>query len=198
MSGADECTDCFEIIDTYQNSTDLSQCLECPLGWISDIPATSCTECPAGSIANTDDTTLPKTCRPCPEGKYNTISGMSNAEACLSCPIGRYLADSVDTSDHNAIEDCLNCTAGTYNPRTGKGQCFPCAAVDTPPGAIKCGDQCDVGTFRNTSFGKITCVDCAPGLYAHRSNMPECKSCLIGRYSSQPKSTNCEYCDRGM
>ena len=187
-----------DTIDTYQSSTDLSQCLKCPLGWISE-SSTSCAECLAGSIASTDDTALAKTCQPCPEGKYNTISGMSNASACLSCPIGRFLAKSEKLSDHNAIEDCLNCTAGSYNPSKGKGQCFPCAAVDTLPGAIKCGDQCDVGTFKKTDADeKVTCVDCAPGYYAGRSQMLVCDPCLIGEYAEKGKATKCDKCERGM
>ena len=116
------------------------------------------TPCSAGKYQEgAPSATRDRVCEVCPAGQFQNLSNHSETE-CVKCPKGTYLRDPSedDSSKHDELGDCKDCTAKTYNPTMGLDRvCFPCS-TQLVPGGTEC-DGCDPGKFKESN----TAVQCA-------------------------------------
>lgn len=106
-----------------------------------------CVRCPAGTFHNSE--IVRNNCVACPLGEYQDIPGSGN---CKSCPDGTSTRRTHTTSVHDcvricrpgfyskkryhrdqimALEPCLSCDLGTYQPFYGQNHCSPCPGNGT-------------------------------------------------------------------
>ena len=139
--------------------------------------------------------------RPClrgmPCGSVPESFNHSETE-CVKCPKGTYLRDPSedDSSKHDELGDCKDCTAKTYNPTMGLDRvCFPCS-TQLVPGGTECGG-CDPGKFKESN---TNCTVCQPGRFSSEPDLTECDECprgYYGRNASLEVLRDCGVCERG-
>lgn len=143
----------------YDNAT---ECLECPLGQITDgcAQCTHCSNCSVNTYAELGFSGTFYHCKDCPEGKFQPLEGQTE---CRTCELGEQFK--------NDTLECIPCASGMYGDRIN---CHVC-----PP-----------GTFSNHT-GSASCTDCSPGHYQHVANQTSCLPCDHGQYQSNSSSTQC-------
>ncbi|KAK3612390.1 hypothetical protein CHS0354_031986 [Potamilus streckersoni] len=106
------------------------------------------------------------------------------------CPAGSYLP--------SPFSDCILCSAGTYQPRTGQNACLPCpvGSYQTKPGSTSC-ILCDPGTYQPQNGSSSMCLLCKSGMYQTVSGQAKCDSCPVGYYQSKEGSKTCVNCSAG-
>ncbi len=203
---------------TYRNATNatqLSDCLQCPSGYlcnkegISDLTPFLCPimrYCPAGTNISI----------PCPAGTFQNTTGAGSPDECKSCPGGHYCPDQTPSP--------IVCKAATYcPPRSSSPTSCPggyyCPAKTTyaiscPPGeycpanssrTYYCGrgtycdgqnvlpTPCGNGTrtldVTNRSSFHVACADCLPGKWADNMTTRYCENCTAGYYCAGGAST---------
>ena len=191
------CTACAP--GTYQSGT---QCLECPIGFVSNSGSTSCSACEQHEIVFTSQNI--STCIPCAGGHVKI-----NATHCQPCEQGYYESDNICTHcpqgfiSEQASTECQLCEAGTFS---SVSSCTPCPnGTKSPPGAGSCSETCP--TWTNGSIGNEcllcasgyigeSCTPCAPGFFKELSIGPTCDECPIG-FVSDEAATICTACAAG-
>jgi hypothetical protein len=171
--------------------TTASMCIACPGGkWKEtesyDQGANKCLECPPGTWGSGSESgrTNYGYCVQCPAGKFRNNGALSNdGRYCNKCPGGRY-------GYRNKMlywqEGCILCERGRYGSlsRVDLTSCVDCASgfssqsTRSSPsisGPI-CDTTCKIGTF---TLGGV------------------CKTCPVGRYSSDEGSGSCINCPEG-
>lgn len=118
-----------------------------------------CIWCPAGSYQTSPGATY---CSICPAGTYRPLE--SDRLECLSCPRGTFGPNPGLTS----LNDCLNCTAGSFSPIDASSVCELCPAGKYQP-----------------HEKSIDCLSCKRGSYGSYAGMNSaaCKYCPAGTYS---------------
>ena len=123
-----------------------------------------------------------KTCLICYSGTFSDAL----ASFCQNCTSGRYLSDEgTDKLEHDTVDDCLTCSAGTYSG----------------PGAKSC-QICASGLYSNSPSS--TCKQCGSGRYLsdngqdreEHDDSSDCEVCAAGRYSAVAAAF-CKSCEKG-
>ena len=172
-------------------------CLNCPIGYSSDVGSTKCRTCDAGMFK---DQAIGKDCLNCKSGQYRTTEDVDST-TCIACPSGFSQKQGGQTS-------CLPCIPGEYQNETKQTSCMPCShnTKSTRPNSTKCdvcgeGEKSEPGSARCTKCDAgeagTPCQPCAKGLYRNATMSPKmCLNCPAG-YSSDIGSTKCRPCEGG-
>ena len=164
-------------------STNSSQCLECPVGRVSDHGG-GCQFCPAGTIANGEVPRLFSTCDTCELGKYS-LSGDGN---CTSCQPGR--AD----MDQDPVTECTDCPRGKSMNATGAVDCWLCdVGQEAKPGSTAC-SLCAAGKYDHDNDAQTYCLKCAKSYYSDQPGLSSCTPCPEGFFSDQYALKSVEEC----
>ena len=128
VSGAAACKSCLK--STYFGGKGRnSSCIDCPLGWLSDVGSAKCQACGAGTFgdgcekcplgfARQGDDIDATQCQQCKLGETTTIEG---AATCSGCDLGKY---------GSSRGNCTACQIGQYQDGKGETSCKECG-VDT-------------------------------------------------------------------
>jgi hypothetical protein len=102
------CTDC--LVGQYRSSTDtdLTKCIDCPVGKTLGVPSGS-------------------KCIDCIPGRFSGVVG-SNSRDCGKCPIGYSTEEGAGTDTSPTKDKCVACLLGTYADTEGLTKCSACAA----------------------------------------------------------------------
>ena len=212
-SGCDQCP-----VGT-ESSLDRSSCVACQTGYYRpSLADNACLRCPDNASCTTISFSCLSgftpdinftTCRQCPGSTYK--SGSGNA-GCVTCGLGF----EVNLGKTN----CISCGVGkTFKSIASMLYCIPCpsnvewcarSAFLCSLGYVKnatatgCA-QCPLGT--ESSSDRLSCVECASGLYRPSFNYSSCISCPSNAvcnpssfscnagYYLDPVSGNCTICD---
>lgn len=186
-----------------------SECITCPIGWVSKQQSTNCELCNIGLYANIDSC-IPCSkgkyssiyniiseieCKPCPIGKYSNIEGLTNENDCVNCEEGKISLSNGLTSNLS----CITCDSGKYQYSSSK--CLPCPnGWVSKEKSIEC-ILCDIGLYADEY--KINCLKCPKGRYNDLQGifyLDDCKYCDAGKFSNISGAVNpdfCIYCDIG-
>ena len=139
--GAGTCKSCLPFTyygDKGRNKT----CINCPLGWVSEVGSAKCIECGGGTFSNV----VGGECLSCTQGQYRTSSMVPTT--CNECTIGFYQNNKKQTS-------CLPCIPGNYQNVTGENSCKVCPAntKSTNANSSKC-TSCSVGEKSDSGSAK--------------------------------------------
>ena len=102
------CTDC--LVGQYRSSTDtdLTKCIDCPVGKTLGVPSGS-------------------RCIDCIPGHFSGVVG-SHSRDCGKCPIGYSTEEGAGTDTSPTKDKCVACLLGTYADTEGLTKCSACAA----------------------------------------------------------------------
>ena len=187
------------------------------------VETSACTICGAGTLAPTSSSS---SCTICSAGKYNPdpATDASLHLSCTACPIGKKNEDTaMDVLQHNALDDCLLCTPGTYNDEIGASACKSCAdgqisgsgasSCSSCPAGYECKDStqipCGSGTYSNSDSNCLSCelghkcpggtdkIACVPGSFQGAISQPTCDACPAGKYQPDEAKLSCLPCTTG-
>ena len=157
----------------------LDKCKQCHPGSFSVSGARNCSSCKKGRVSLAPGSFE---CTPCSRGRYETNN------SCILCESGRFNANPEKTF-------CKMCPRGKTS-RSGATFCSICQLgefLDITKKPFECqicpsGHSCVEGTTEPTS--------CPPGKFASVTRA-ECKTCGLGMFSPQERSTSCNMCPPG-
>ena len=153
--------------------------------------------CPASTFGNTSGLTSPLCSGPCPLGHYCPEATVVPTP----CPPGRHITPIAGVG--SALESCLPCAPGSYNPTPGRahGSCIPCPVGTLSDGlySTSCG-PCPLGGYCATTGAasvRQTFEPCPAGTYnpiMGASGIAACIACPRGKASPIPGSVNAASC----
>lgn len=141
-------------------------CENCPLGFITSDPNTNtCIKCDGDSTTVEEGASTCTSCTDCDcaPGSYGS--------SCKECPRGWWSSGG---------ENCIACSARTYQDQEGQYFCKNCAA----------------GKFSDTS-ASTACESCPNGFFQDKDAQGSCHDCPIGRFSDRETDRECEQCPDG-
>lgn len=173
---AHSCVDCLP--GYYEPDGASSRCLDCELGHASNQTAsTRCNACSKGRYATTLDNEATSNVG----NQTKSIGVRLNAEECLECSAGSY-------EDEDGATACNDCSAGHASDEVGRTEaCDSCLA----------GTYAGLNANEFTHTGAEACIDCAVARYAHGDRQSECKWCQAGTAEPNTGSTQCPDCGDG-
>lgn len=169
----------------FKNERSISNCSQCPPGFISTASKQSCVQCESGTQPNV----AAEVCESCIAGEYETNN------ICQKCAPGRFSTEkqSVCTQcgegQYQSLRgqnSCSICAVGTFSNEVGRRACTTC-----PNGygiSSKGASACEVCTGAETVSGQ--CVACKAGTY---DSGLRCAGCPLG-YASNDASVECTIC----
>ena len=174
---------------TYQDKTGQSSCKKCAAGTYNPNSGSTgieaCEACPADTYNNAQGAAA---CISCDEGFYSP-EGSTTKSACTSCEAGTYGSGGrcIDCQQGYYCPGGKNrqaCSAGTYNPETGKTgieACLPCEEGTYAPSthSTEC-KECQEGYYCPSESQKQT--PCPAGTYQNEQGKGSCKGCPTGSY----------------
>ena len=198
----------------------LKYCIECPKGKFQIMKgAIFCSTCPTDMFSSKVGSTM---CTDCPSGRSQPQPGSAD---CVStnpgaptlaptpwnmCPAGK----------HMNIFNCRNCTAGRFQPRSGRLNCNHCPVgkytrltgrqqcSTCPVGRVSSVSKmfcilhaCPAGKHLTTGFGgsadKLVCTFCYYGEYGKMNattRTGDCLNCPGGKYVNEYGQSRCHAC----
>ncbi|CAK9810357.1 Sushi, von Willebrand factor type A, EGF and pentraxin domain-containing protein 1, partial [Anthophora quadrimaculata] len=150
-------------------------CVKCPFGTFFNSSMKRCQPCPIGEY---EDTTGSLKCKRCPERtSTRKIHSKSSRDCIHLCKPGYYSQKKRHPNVQFALEPCLTCDIGFYQPEFGQAQCF----------------SCPINTTTNNR-GTKSINDCL--LSNIERNICNAKSCLNdGQCIEEEDSFSCECLD---
>jgi hypothetical protein len=190
-----------------------SWCFKCPSTMGQELNSPFCQECmPDFTSGRGERCDIPCTlgerkfgqdiCMKCANGTFYDNSferavknqQTLNRDRCVDCPIGTYA-----NNDITAVNKCLSCNPGFYQPNATASQCMQCLPGTYQPefgkdSCLKCptGGYCSNQSSLNGGF-----TPCLPGTYNDLEGKYEsaaCQSCPIGTYSIKVEASNASDC----
>ena len=177
------CEDCPS--SKYSSIGGGSTCHDCPVGKSTpnqgSISISECRGCSSGKILVTES---PLVCSTCPAGTFQPSPHLDPNVKCQNC-VGKYIKDDGnDVAEHDSIDDCKYCQAGTKFISISK-EC----------------QICDAGKYQiSNQISSVSCVSC-DGRYiiddgtdkTEHDSIDDCKYCIIGK-TFDSISTECTVC----
>ena len=151
---------------------------------------TKCYPCDS-PICEADCTLAWAICDVCGVGEYTSAPFQA---VCTGCPAGRYnTRDASDSSDHNALHDCLPCPRGNYSTSVGAASCMNCPAGFYTLGGNQTCVRCPAGYACD---GNGDSLPCPPGTYS-QAGASDCSSCDRGKFTAEQGEASCDNCPAG-
>ena len=167
-------------IDMVGSTRDDGMCTPCQVGTFKFEAAPSkCQFCAAGKKFVSTITE----CNVCDSGEYQATNNVASV-SCQSCVAGRYLNDNgTDASYHNSVDDCSECSEGTFAKEPKSQFCL----------------DCPFGRF-SPAVAQKKCIACPIGKYQDQNKQTDasaCKICGVGKYINSTGENVCKFCPAG-
>ncbi|XP_017761718.1 PREDICTED: sushi, von Willebrand factor type A, EGF and pentraxin domain-containing protein 1-like [Eufriesea mexicana] len=148
-------------------------CIKCPLGTFFNASTKRCQSCPLGEY---EDTTGSVKCKYCPEHTSTKKIHSKSIRDCINlCRPGYYSRKKRYQNTRLAVEPCIMCDIGFYQPEYGQTHCLSCPFNTT-----------------TKNHGTNDVHDCLPS-YKIETNICDIKSCLNGgQCTEEEDSFSCE------
>ena len=160
-------------VGKYNDERGQSDCVDCPVGFISGEDRSECLACDIGFYHSMFSMDLCKECLP---GQYTIDVGSTQ---CTHCPTNWY-------QDTSAQYNCISCPIGWNQLEHGSKKCQEC-----PFGTY---GEPEIGTNGLPMNTNAICTNCIIGQYQDQIAQTECKTCPSGYESAMEQSSFCRQC----
>lgn len=175
---------------TEQPETGSTGCVDCTVGFFTDVVNGSNPECKACVAGKTSNTPVRGTsCKNCGIGSTTTGEG----GPCVECAVGKF-------GDYPGLVPCKVCPAGKTGTRRGSfhaKHCAPClpGKFSDGSGDGTCQD-CPAGRYTEVGASTFCAEECPAGTFGGTgvSDVSQCQPCGFGRFSSASGATACDLC----